>query len=123
MNVASFKNIWHQIESMLYITKGSLLHSSPRNFMNTKLKIQSVLAGYFPSSVNPRTIGDDMFYIIETTPKLLKEYRKGSKSQNALIAKVIKEHYILRNLVNPLGTNIRNKSPRSTLICSFQEFV
>lgn len=94
--------------------------------MSLKARIESTLSRYFPpkSAINPETISDDVFCIIETKPILLKLYNLswGGENTNSLISKIVKEHYELENEVDSTGREVRNLSPKSKLIDSHQVF-
>lgn len=91
-----------------------------------KSKITPTLSRYFPppTSMKPATVVDDVFLIIEKNALLLKLYRLswGGENANSLISKIIKEHYGLENLTDSAGHDVRNTSPRSKLIDSYQIF-
>ena len=94
--------------------------------MSIKAKIERALLRYLPEKeeINPKTIADEVFRIIEAKPILLDLYHRswGGESVNSLISKIVKEHYMLANEVDDSGNELKNHSPTSTLIDSYQIF-
>ena len=94
--------------------------------MSLKVKITHSLSRYFPpkKTIDPRTITDDVFCIIEKNSILLDIYKRswGGEKANNMIAKIIKEHYVLANEVDAHGQEVKNNNPNSILIDSYQVF-
>jgi len=67
--------------------------------------------------INPTTIVDDVFVLIEKDPTLLSLYHTlGGAKNNGQISKIIKGHYKLENVQTSSGANQKCTKPTSTLI-------
>ena len=67
--------------------------------------------------INPTTIVDDVFILIEKDPILHSLYHTlGGSKNNRQISKIIKGHYKLENVQTSSGANQKCTTPTSTLI-------
>ena len=75
------------------------------------------------SIIDPKTVVDDIFCIIESDSVLVNLYKHnwGASSCNAIVSKFIKSHYKLAN-VSKAGVPQKNIKPRSALIQGYQVF-